>query len=702
MVCQNLLLAALIPAALTAQTQNDWPGPLGDAGGRRFSTLRQIHAANVAGLKPAWTFHTGKGGSEGIPVVAGGRMFVAAANGVFALKPESGELLWYYESTGVALRGLTYWPGASGVRPRVFAGVRQGSMVALDAETGKPVPGFANEGLLDLKKGVLDGLPDGRLALQSPPIVYKGLVITGSSNGEGAPAAGPYGDIRGWDAGTGRLVWTFHTVPRPGEPGYETWPEGAWKNRSGTNTWGFFTLDAARGALYAPIGSPTADFYGVDRHGMGLYGNSLVALDASTGKLKWHQQLVHHDIWDYDPAAPPVLFDSVQGGRRIPAVAQITKMGIMFSYNRVTGQPLFGQEECHVPQSVVPGEKTWPTQPFPLKPAPLARISFSLHEMYSESPEHAKFCRELFEANRMTIGPIYSPMPLEGNVLTFPSTLGGGNWGGFAHDPGLGLLFTNIMNIGQWGHMEKRIDPKTGQETYVRTSAYGPYARFWNRETRVPCSKPPFGEMVAVNANTGEIAWRVPLGRIESLESIGVRNTGTLSLGGGIATAGGLVFIAATNDAYFRAFESKSGRLLWEHKIDANGHTIPVTYQGNDGRQYVVVHAGGGGAYFGGAPGDSIQAFALPGGPPFKETTAPIHLRFPVSKQVSLPEGETAALVRTSCSGTCHNLEVISSQKRTRAEWVRILDAMAARGARVPEGQSAAVVDYLARHFGRP
>jgi glucose dehydrogenase len=273
---------------------------------------------------------------------------------------------------------------------------------------------------VDLKSGMLGDLKDGRYALQSPPAIFADVVITGSSNGEGSPSTGAYGDVRGWDAKTGKLRWTFHTVPRPGEPGADTWPANAWKNRSGTNVWGFFTVDAKRGIVYLPLGCPTSDFYGADRVGDGLYGNSLVALDARTGAVKWYRQLVHHDLWDYDLAAPPALFEIRRDGRVIPAVAQITKMGLLFVFDRVTGEPVYGIEERPVPQSTIPGEATAKTQPFPVKPPPLAKNTFRLEETYDRSPEQARFCKELFARNQMTIGPAYTPLPLEGNALFFP------------------------------------------------------------------------------------------------------------------------------------------------------------------------------------------------------------------------------------------------------------------------------------------
>ena len=652
------MLAAAAIAVRLLSAQKDWPVYGHDPGAQRFSPLTQINTRNVERLQKAWTFHTGKPGSEGIPIVVNGVMYLTGANGIFAIEPETGKKIWHYEATRVALRGLAYWPGDKRTHPRVFAGV-SGGMIAIDAVTGKPAPGFANEGLLDLKQGVADGLPNARISLQSPPTVYRNIVITGSANGEGAPTAGAYGDIRGWDAYTGKLVWTFHTVPRPGEPGIETWPADGWKNRSGTNAWGFLTVDMKRGIVYVPLGSPTSDFYGADRHGDGLYGNCLVALDAATGKLKWYQQLVHHDLWDFDPAAPPILFDARRNGRIVPAVAQITKMGILFAFDRVTGKPLYGMEDRPVPQSTIPGEKTAATQPFPLKPPPLSRVEFTKEEIYNLTPDHAAFCRDLFERNQMQIGSLYTPLGLEGNVLMFPSTLGGGGWGGVSADPSLGYLFTNVNNLGQWGHMEKKTDPKTGETTYIRTSAYGAYARFWNRDTRVPCTNPPFGELVAVDTRTGDIAWRTPLGTVPSLEALGVKNTGAPSLGGSIATAGGLVFIGATNDSRFRAFESKTGRLLWEQPIDANGHTIPITYLGKDGKQYVAIMATGGGGFFGGTPSDSLMAFAL------GEGTAPVSAPRVDSKPTSgcssdspgrRSEGSLAAHLRrhVPCATHCH------------------------------------------------
>jgi glucose dehydrogenase len=600
----------LLPGLLFAQSRGDWPLYGRDPGGQRHSPLKQITPANVAKLKKAWTIHTGGTGSEATPLVIGGVLYVASPTGILAIAPQTGNVVWKYETQGATRRGVVYWPGDKQMHPRVYSGAGDGKLVAIDVETGKPAPGFGNEGFVDLKAGVADGVPNARFSLASPPSIYKDILITGGNNNEPGPAVGAYGDIRGWDARTGKLLWTFHSVPRPGEPGHETWRGNDWKNRSGTNTWGFMTVDVERGLVFVPLGSPTADFYGADRVGDGLYGNSLVALDAATGKVKWFHQLVHHDLWDYDLAAAPAIIDinprgSNGNARRRRAVAQVTKMGTLFLFDEMTGEPIYGMEERPVAQSIVPGEVTAKTQPFPLKPPPLAKVSISKDDLYNKSPDHAAYCQKLWEDNQMATQGPFTPWPLTGNAITFPSTLGGGNWNGVTFDPKLGYIITNVMNLGQWGHMEKRGD------TYVRNNAFGvPHARFWNPDSKIPCQNPPFGELVAVNANTGEIAWKVPLGVTGELEKLGVKDTGALNLGGSISTAAGLVFIAATTDARIRAFETRTGKELWSAKLDVPAYATPVTFLGKDGKQYVVIVQGGG-SFFQSPTGDSITAFTL-------------------------------------------------------------------------------------------
>lgn len=601
----------LSPIASLAQ-QGDWPVRDGDPAGRRFSPLTQITRENVSALQPAWTFDAGAGNLQVTPLVIDGVMYLGAGSSIWALEPETGRVIWRFDASAtVSRRGVAYWPGDERTPPRLFSGAGD-RMVALDARTGRPAQEFGTGGYVDLRTGLQPDV-QGRIALVSPPAVYRDIVITGGNNEEQSPSRGLYGDIRGWDARTGALLWSFHTVPRPGEPGHETWEGDSWKDRSGTNMWAFFTLDEERGIVYAPLGSPTSDYYGGDRRGQNLYGNSIVALDAATGRLRWYQQLVHHDLWDYDLPAAPTLIDVRRDGRTIPAVAVLTKQNLLFIFDRVTGEPIFGMEERPVPQSDVPGEATWPTQPFPLKPEPLGRIAFDPErDFYTLTPEHAAFCKELWTTHRMyTKGP-FTPPGTDGMMVTFPSTLGGGNWNGLAYDPDRRLLFTNIMNLGQVARMEFGRDRRSGEMTWRRTTPWGgPVGRFWNPENRIPCSAPPFGELLAVHVDTGDIVWRVPIGFVEELATRGHPSTGALNIGGPIATASGLIFVGATTDRRFRAFDAETGRQVWEVELEAAAHSVPMTFLGRDGRQYVVVAAGGG-SFLGSPHGTTIVAFALP------------------------------------------------------------------------------------------
>ncbi|HVD93267.1 MAG TPA: pyrroloquinoline quinone-dependent dehydrogenase [Vicinamibacterales bacterium] len=604
----GLILALVLAVGTDGQ---DWPSHDRDPGAQRYSPLKQINAANVAKIETAWTFDTEAGSLQATPLMVGGILYMTGGRNVFALEPESGKLLWKYTAPApVSRRGVSYWPGEGAILPRIFTGSGD-RLIALDAKDGKPVAGFGEHGSIDLVASIRGDVA-GTFSLASPPAVFKNMVITGGNNGEQQPSLGLYGDIRAWDARTGALLWTFHTVPRAGEPGVETWEGESWKNRSGTNMWAFFTIDEARGLLFAPIGSPTSDYYGGDRKGKNLYGNSVVALDIYTGKLKWYQQLVHHDLWDYDVPAAPTLFDVKRGGRTIPAVGIVTKMATLFIFDRTTGEPIFGMEERPVPPSDVPGEAAWPTQPFPLKPGPLGRTTFDPKKDFNTlTPEVAAFCKDLWEKNGFyTKGP-FTPAGTDGYMVTFPSTIGGGNWNGLSYDPTLGYVFTNVMNLGQVGRMAKGTD-RSGQSTWLRSTPWGgPVGRFWNPADKIPCSAPPFGELVAVDVNTGEVAWKVPLGIIEELKSAGFPDTGAPNLGGSISTAGGIIFVGATNDAHFRAFASKTGKLLWDTELEASAHGVPMTYLGKDGRQYVVVAAGGG-SYLASPPGTKLVAFALP------------------------------------------------------------------------------------------
>jgi glucose dehydrogenase len=455
---------------------------------------------------------------------------------------------------------------------------------------------------------VQNGMPNAQFNITSPVTIYKDLVINGGQVQEG-PAQGSSGDPIAWDVHTGKQVWRFHSVPHAGEVGNETWPGDSWKNRSGTNVWGFMSLDMERGLIFLPFGSPSYDFYGWDRKGQDLFGNSIVALHADTGKLAWYFQTVHHDTWDYDLESPPVLFDVKKDGQKIPAVAVVGKAGYMYILDRRDGKPIFGVTETAIPASDVAGEATYPTQPIPVKPQPLARHSFSADELATVTPEHKKFCQDMWatEGGMVSGGPFTS----YGTKLSvvFPGTLGATNWPGMSYNPELGYLFINTSSIADVGKVAKVAEGS--DPPYERNSPWGLYVRFWDADKFWPCQQPPWGEFWAINANTGDVAWKVPFGTDEELEAKGVKGTGSLNFGGSIATAGGLVFIGATKDQHFRAFEAATGKILWDTKLETGSYTVPMTYSGKNGKQYVVIVAAGG-SFYDKTLGDSIIGYALP------------------------------------------------------------------------------------------
>ena len=459
---------------------------------------------------------------------------------------------------------------------------------------------FADGGVLDLKPGA-DARPGEAYAITSPPAIFRNLVIVGALVPE-ETSQGPSGDVRAFDAETGRQVWRFHTIPQPGEFGHETWGKDAWQRRTGANVWSSMSVDEANGLVFLPVGSASYDFFGADRPGPTLYANSLVALDAATGQRRWHFQIVHHDVWDYDLPAQPILADVQRNGTTVPVVVQLTKMGLVFVFNRLTGAPIFGVEERPVPQSDVPGEATSPTQPFPVKPPPLARIAPLTHEDLTRvSDASRRQCEEMFATVKS--GGLFTP-PGRDLTLWFPGTLGGATWSGGSVNPLLGYLFVNTNEVGAVGQMVAR------DQTYRRASRWGAYARFWD-DQRLPCQAPPWGKLHAVDLATGEIVWQIPFGDAPQLAARGVTGTGTPSLGGSIATSTGLVFIGGTNDRRFHAFEARTGRLLWQTELPASGHATPISYRGpTSGRQFVVIAAGGGGR-FSSEVSDAIVAFAL-------------------------------------------------------------------------------------------
>jgi len=613
--------------------------------------LEQITPSNVDRLQVAWVYHMrpstaapaargaggeageapaqgrgrGRGGSgfsssETTPIVIDGVMYLSTPYGrVVALDALTGKEIWVFQvpSSGPSTRGVEYWPGDAQTPPQIVFGSGNGRLYSLHAKTGEPNGTFGERGSIDLNTPeILRGLP-GNDALSSPPVTYRNVVITGGRTQENPPQ-GPAGDVRAWDMHTGKLVWTFRSIPLAGEKYNDTWGSDSWKNRTGVNVWGFITVDAERGIVYMPFGAPSVDQYGGDRPGDNLFGNSLVAADARTGKYLWHFQMVHHDIWDADPSGAPVLMDVRQGGKTIPAVGVMGKPGLLFIFDRVTGKPIYGVEERPVPPSEVPLERAAKTQPFPVKPPPLSRMTLTPADIATVTPEHEAACRKLLEG--LQIGGPYLPQGYKRLRVQFPGNHGGVNWGGTSFNPQLGYLFVNTNEFGQMAGMTDR-DPSAtgpaqaaGQGNRLHPSA--PYegvpggGRF--AAMGMPCQQPPWAQLTAVNVNTGEFAWRVPLGITESLPPE-KQNTGRPGNGGTIATAGGLVFVGASDDSRFRAFDAKSGKEVWTYKLPATAVATPSSYLGKDGRQYVVVASTGGGLLGSPASDDSIIAFAIPG-----------------------------------------------------------------------------------------
>ena len=633
---RRILLLLVLSSIILANSRSidptfEWPSYGHDPGGMRYSPLKQINPSNVSRLTRIWTYHTGETlttpsekhrpeAFECTPLVVDGVMYLSTPfNRVIALEAETGKEIWQFDPESDTAgkrrlrgqhRGVAFWSAGNSsgrTERRILFGTHDGRLIALDAVTGKPCLDFGRQGSVNLREGAADAWPDAHYGITSPPAIYKDLVITGAAVPE-APSRGPSGLIRAFDVSTGKLVWRFHPVPPPGEFGNDTWAGDSWKDRTGVNVWSVMSVDSERGMVFLPVGSPAYDFYGGDRKGDNLFGNSLVALDAATGKRLWHYQLVHHDVWDYDLPAQPNLVTVRQNGRAIPAVAQVTKMGLVFLFDRVSGKPLFPIEERPAPQSEVPGEVTSPTQPIPVRPPALSRSTFTRDDLTNITPELRKSCSELLDLLVLPKGR-YTPAGLD-LTLMFPGTLGGATWSGASFDPSSGYLYVNTNEIGTIGMLKRQ--PDGSPLAFRRRSQWGEYARFWH--DNYPCQQPPWGLLTAIDLNKGELVWRVPLGVVDALQERGIPQTGTPSLGGSIVTAGGLVFIAGTNDSRFRAFDARTGKELWVAHLEASGHATPITFLGQKTKRQFVAIAAGGGGYFSTITADVLAAYALPEG----------------------------------------------------------------------------------------
>jgi quinoprotein glucose dehydrogenase len=664
--------------------------------------LSQITPENVSQLQVAWSWHAGDARENQTqiqcnPLVIDGVIYATTPQlKVVAIDAATGEELWRFipfEPNGVN-RGLAYW--TDGEEKRILFGVSHW-LHAIDARTGQLIDSFGNHGRVDLSTGLDRDVTGLAIQANTPGVVFRDLIIMGMRVGEGPGPAAP-GNIRAYDVRTGALIWRFHTIPQPGEPGYETWPPDAWKHVGGVNVWTGMVVDEERGLVFCPVGSATFDFWGGDRIGDNLYADCLVALEAATGRLVWHFQFTRHDLWDRDPPAPPTLLTVKRDGREIPAVAQVTKAGQVFVFNRETGESLFPLQEIDVPSSDLAGEKAAMKQRIPLKPAPFARQLFTAEEITNRTPEAHRAVLERFV--RVRPHALFTPPSREGTII-FPGFDGGAEWGGAAADP-RGVLYVNAnempwilsmidasgattlgeqvflqnctgchgperkgnpaANIPSLVEVKKRLTrdqalevitkgrgvmPSWGflseaqrdaavdflfgvpqvheaqdssghdnWQTYApdtRVSAPPPYTHTgynrWFDPDGYPAIKPPWGTLNAIDLNTGEYLWRVPLGEFPELTAKGIEKTGTENYGGPLVTSSGVVFIGASKDECFRAFDARTGKEIWKTKLPAGGYATPATYS-VDGRQYIVIACGGG--KMGTKSGDAYVAFALP------------------------------------------------------------------------------------------
>jgi quinoprotein glucose dehydrogenase len=640
------LLTLAMPRVASAQSPDasDWAYYGGDQFGTRFSSLAEIDRSNVKSLRVAWTYHTGELGQnlaragkltfEVTPVLAFGSLYLeTATNIVIALDPATGKERWRHDPhidrrqnyTEATARGVSVWedptPGKGGLCiRRIFTGTLDARLIALDAMTGQPCPDFGRNGEVDLTQGMrIISKPD--YVVTSPPAVFNNFVIVGSAIGDNRAVDLERGTIRAFDAITGAQRWAFDPIPNsPDHPAAGAWRPDQSAKTGAANAWAVMSVDQDRGTVFVPTGSASPDFYGGMRAGDNRYANSLLALDASTGKVQWAQQLVHHDIWDYDLAAQPVLVEIDRGGAPTSAVIEATKTGMLFVFDRANGNPLFALAERKVPKSNVPGEQSAPTQLFSSLPPLVEHRPLNKSDAWGLTFWDRGRCRDMIEQYRNE--GLFTPPDTHGSIM-WPSDLGGVNWSGIAYDSRSQRVIAAVNHLAMVVTLipPDQVDKQRASGDYPHSEFArqrgAPYAM--RREPLLspwglPCTAPPWGTLVSVDLRENRIVWQVPLGSTENLAPrwLPVRDFGTPNLGGPIITAGDLVFVGGAMDRYIRAFDLETGRELWKHPLPAGGQATPMTYRaGKDERQYVVIAAGGHGPL--GVPrGDTVVAFALP------------------------------------------------------------------------------------------